>query len=285
MYSAFESLAWITPYGLMLGVALSGCWLYARRRVLVFGMDVSHVDLAVPLVFGVSLLGAGILTFISPRDTEFAGQIFQTHTRFRLFGLLLIGTPTLFILSRLSKLSFRKLLDLFALPVLLWLALIRVGCFMAGCCWGDLTQEYPGMMAIEDPRLSLQVLTVPWLTGDWLPYVVSFPAESLVFQQHLALNLIDPDAITSLPVHPVQLYEPVLIVLLLVTLQRVEGRQMPTGMLALLALGGYSILRFFIEFVRADNALVLDNLTFHQLICVVLLLVCIVSIPIIKRVT
>jgi len=114
---------------------------------------------------------------------------------------------------------------------------------------------------------------------------VSFPAESLVFQQHLALNLIDPDAITSLPVHPVQLYEPVLIVLLLVTLQRVEGRQMPTGMLALLALGGYSILRFFIEFVRADNALVLDNLTFHQLICVVLLLVCIVSIPIIKRVT
>ena len=112
MYPAFGSLTWITPYGLVLVVALFSCWFYARRRAAVLGLGVSHVDLAVPLVFAVSLLGAGILTIISPRDTEFAGQALLPHSRFRLFGLLLIGIPTLFTFSRLAQLSFRKLLEL-----------------------------------------------------------------------------------------------------------------------------------------------------------------------------
>lgn len=283
MFPTFGSLSWITPYGVMLVAALFSCWLYARRRALDFGLDVSHVDLAVPLVFAVSLLGAEFLSIVNPRDTEFAGQVLQSHSRFRLFGLLLIGIPALFTFSRLTNISFRTLLDLFALPVLLWLALVRIGCFMAGCCWGDLTQEYPGMAAIEDPQLSLQVLTLPWLSSDWLPVAVSFPVESLTYQQHLALGLIEPGNISSLPVHPTQLYELVLIVLLLVVLRRVESRRMPAGMAALLALGGYSVLRFFIEFLRADNVLVLGSLTFHQFICIALLLACIAFTPLIKR--
>ena len=284
MYPAFGSLTWITPYGLMLVVALFGCWFYARQRARVFGVDVSHVDLAIPLIFAVSLLGAEILSVISPRDMEFAGGNFQTHTRFRLFGLMLIGIPALYIYSRLAKQSFVRLLDLFALPVLLWLALIRIGCFMAGCCWGDLTWTYPAMSGIDDPRLSLQVLTLPWLSGEWLLFAVSFPTQSLAHQQHLALGLIDAGATSSLPVHPAQLYELVLLAVLLVVLRRVEIKQMTTGMLALFALAGYSMLRFFVEFLRADNALILGSLTFHQLICIALLLGSMACIPIIKRV-
>ena len=139
------------------------------------------------------------------------------------------------------------------------------------------------MAAIDDPQLSLQVLTLPWLSGDWLPYAVSFPPDSLASEQHLALDLIGPGAISSLPVHPAQLYELVLLALLLFVLRRVESRRMPAGMLALLALGGYSILRFFIEFLRADNTLVLGDLTFHQLICITLFVGCGVCIPIVKR--
>lgn len=283
MYTAFGTLTWITPYGLMLVLALSGCWFYARQRALVFGLDVSHVNLAVPLIFAVSLLGAEILSIISPHDTQFAGEVFQTHSRYRLFGLLLIGIPALYIYARVAKLSFLNLLDLFALPVLLWLALVRIGCFLAGCCWGDLTMEYPGMVAIGDPQLSLQVLTLPWLSGDWLPYTVSFPSDSLAFQQHLALGLIDPSASSSLPVHPSQLYELVLLVVLLFVLQRVEIIRMSAGMLALLALSGYSVLRFIVEFLRADNVLVLDKLTLNQLICITLSFFCIACIPIVKR--
>lgn len=282
MYPAFGTVSWITPYGLMLVVALFSCWLYARRRALVFGVGVSHVDLAVPLVFAISLLGAEVLALINPRDTWFAGEMLQAHARFRLFGLLLIGLPVLYGYSRLANLSFKRLLDLFALPVLLWLALVRVGCFLAGCCWGDLDREYAAVAAL-DPQLSLQILTLPWLSGDGLPFPVSFPADSLAHQQHLALALIGSGAEASLPVHPTQLYELVLLLMLLYFLTRMEIQVRQDGILALIALGSYGILRFLIEFLRADNSLVMGSLTFQQLICVALLLVCVSCIPVIKR--
>lgn len=285
MHPTFDTLKWITPYGLMLVLALLGGWLYARQRVKAAGLDVSHADLAIPLVFITSLLGARFLTLIIPGDSEFAGELYQAHNRFRLFGLFIAGVPAVLVYSRLAGLSFRGLLDLFALPVMLWLALLRFGCFMAGCCWGDLTQANAGFGSIAEPGLAEQVLTLPWLTGDWLITAVSFPAESLAYRQHLALGLVGPEADSSLPVHPTQLYELVLLVILLILLRRIENRWTSPGMFALVTLGAYAALRFIIEFLRADNALVLRHLTSTQLICIALLLGCAVCVPVLKRAT
>jgi phosphatidylglycerol:prolipoprotein diacylglycerol transferase len=278
VYPAFDTSTWITPYGLMLVVALIGCWLYARRRATNAGLDVSHIDLAVPLTFIIGVLGAKIFTLIYPGDVEFAGELFQTHSRYRLFGLFFAGVPVLFAYSRLAKLSFRGLLDLFALPVVLWLAILRIGCFMAGCCWGDLTQKHPDLASVSDPHLARQILTLPWLSGDWIITRVSFPAESLAYQQHLLLGLIEPTASSSLTVHPTQLYELVLLTFLLVIMQKIERRLPLPGMVALAALGSYAFLRFIIEFLRADSTLVWGYLTFTQVICVALLLGCVVLI-------
>lgn len=283
MYPSFGPLTWITPYGLMLLVALFACWFYARRRAGAYGVDVSHVDLAVPLLFAVSLLGAEIITLISPRDAEFAGGILHGQSRFRLFGLLLIGAPALFVYSRVTGIHFRRLADLFALPVLLWLAVVRLGCFMAGCCWGDLSSEPAGFAAIADPRLAGQVLTLPWLPTEGLPLAVSFPAESFAWRQHLALGLVQPGAATSLAVHPVQLYELVLLLLLISALRGWESRRLPAGMLAVAALAGYCALRFLIEFLRADNPLLAGGLTLNQWICVALFVASVVVTPFVKR--
>lgn len=282
MYPAFGNLTWITPYGLMLVTALFACWFYARRRAVTFNIDVSHVDLAVPLVFALSLLGAQVFTFIRGDEVEIAGDVLSTHTRYRLFGLLLIGLPALYAFSRLSGLSFRKLLDLFALPVILWLALLRFGCFMAGCCWGDLTHDVSDQVGLVDPRLMSQILTLPWFTGDWLITAISFPADSLAYQQHLAAGLIEPGVISSLPIHPTQLYELVGLIILLVILRPVENRWTLSATTALVALGGYAVLRFFIEFLRADNALVSANLTLTQLICLTLIFGCVIGIAMLK---
>jgi phosphatidylglycerol:prolipoprotein diacylglycerol transferase len=281
VYPGFGELTWITPYGFMLIVALSCGWHYARQRAAKAGIDVSHVDLAVPLVFAISIIGVKFLTLISPGDAEFASTFEQAPARFRLFGMLFVGVPVLFVYSRLAKLSFCGLLDLFALPVLLWVAIVRLGCFMAGCCWGDLTQEHEALAGISDHRLNTQVLTVAWLSGDWVATAVSFPAESLAWQQHLALGLIEADAIASLPVHPTQLYELALIAVLLLFLRKMENRQRARGLIALSALIGYATLRFIIEFLRADSTLVLGALTFTQIICITLLLLA----PLIKHLT
>ena len=272
MYPRFGDQTWITPYGLMLVAALIACWLYARRRATAAGFGASHVDLAVPLIFIISTLGAKFLTLISPLDSTIAGELFQTHFRFRLFGLLFIGFPVLLLYSRLANLSLRSMLDVFALPVVLWLVILRVGCFMAGCCWGDLTYSVAGLAAVTDPELSTQILTLPWLTGDWLITAVSFPVGSFAYEQHLVLGFIGPGAASSLPVHPTQLYELVLLVGLLTYLHSYSEKEHAPGIVALITLGGYCVLRFFVEYLRADNALVLGSHTFTQVICVALML-------------
>jgi len=268
MYPLLGEQSWITAYGVMLVLAVAACWYYARRRAAVFGFDASQIDLMLPVLVIVSILGARLLAFAIPGDLNASGELYQAHFRFRVFGLLIFAFPLLFLFSRLGGQSFRVMLDLFALPALLWLAILRIGCFLAGCCWGDLV--YP-QQAIADPQLAAQVNTLPWLAGDWIFTAVRFPEGSFAQQQHYLLGLVGP-LNPSLPVHPTQLYESAGLIVLLVMLRGYEKHAPAPGRVALMALGGYCMLRFFIEYLRADNALVLGIHTSTQIICVILLL-------------
>lgn len=100
---------------------------------------------------------------------------------------------------------------------------------------------------------------------------VQYPPGSLPYEQHLALGLIEPGALASLPVFPVQLYEAALLLLVLFALWRFPWRQYPNGTLAVIVVCVYALLRFFIEYIRADGHIVMGNLTVTQLQCVLLL--------------
>jgi len=240
MLALFGDQMWVTPYGVALVLALVSSWIYARSRAAANGFDPSHADLIVPVIFILSTAGARGLAFISPGDLELVGGLHDTHVRFRLFGLLLFALPLLFAYCRLANLPFRRILDVFALPAVLWLLILRVGCFMAGCCWGKVSE---------------------------LPIAVSFPAGSLAWEQHVALGLVASDAARSLPVHPTQVYELILVAGLLMVLVRIDRVARRPGELALFTLAGYSGLRFLLEFVRADSPVIVGGLTFTQFLC------------------
>lgn len=244
MLPRIGELLWVTPYGIALVLSLFACWYYARSRAPEFGIDKSHIDLAVPLIFILSTLGGRALALVSPGDLE-AGVFHDVHVRFRLFGLLLFAFPLLFAYCRISRVPFRKALDMFALPAVLWLIILRIGCFFAGCCWGTVTGSPTG---------------------------VSFPHSSLAWEQQVVLGLIPSDAGRSLPIHPTQLYELVLLAGWLLILTRFERQIRAPGLLAAVTLGGYTLLRFGLEFVRADSDKLVAGLSFTQLLCVILLL-------------
>lgn len=257
----------VTSYGLMLLLALVVCWFLARRLAPAFGFDRSHVDLAVPLIFILSSIGARVLSAVIS-DPEATGLGFHgTHVRFRLFGLLMFAAPLTLAYARLAGISFRRFVDLFALPAVAWLMVLRIGCLMAGCCWGDVALvPLPSGNALPP-----QVLTFAWLAGDWIP-AVSFPPGSYAYEQHLELGLIHAGAESSLPVHPTQLYEPVLLLPLAVMIARYSRSEHEPGSVALMSLAAYAVLRFMLEFVRADSAPLVAELTTTQLICIGVLL-------------
>jgi phosphatidylglycerol:prolipoprotein diacylglycerol transferase len=222
------------------------------------------VDLSAPLVLILGSLGARLLALAEPADA-IAASGFSGHGRLRLFGLVLAGLVILKVYSRSAKLPFAQMADCFALPVLAGLAVVRVGCFLAGCCWGDLCVD-PGNL---DGHADLQMRTLPMLSGEAMPFAVTFPPGTPGHHQHLAAGMIDGNQ-RSLPVHPTQLYESGFLLLLALLLRWRPGEDSRPGTITLLALAAYALWRFGLEFLRADSQLILGPLTFTQMLCVVI---------------
>lgn len=263
MYSHFDSSTWVTPFGLIFIVALVTAWAYTRRNANLSGIDASHIDLLMPIAVIVGIAGGTVVAMFMPMDHNVAGEMMNYGIRLRLFGMLATGAAAVFIYSRLNKLSFRRLLDIFALPTMAALMIHRFGCFLAGCCWGDIVSHE------AKTSLAPQVQTLPFFNS--LSGGVQYPPGSLPFEQHVALGLIEPSALASLPVVPVQLYEAALLFVILLALWRFPWHEYPKGTLVLLVTCTYAMLRFFIEYLRADGSIVVGNLTVTQLQCLLLL--------------
>lgn len=262
MYSHFSSTDWVTPFGLIFVTAIVVAWVFARHNASTTYIDPSHVDLILPITIIVGVTGGTVLAWFMPMDHMVAGEAMNHGLRIRLFGMLGTGAIGVFIYCRIAGLSFRRVLDIFALPTLTGLAIHRIGCHLAGCCWGDIVGgEHAG-------ELATQVQTTSFLQS--IVDGVQYPPGSLPFEQHVALGLLEPDALASLPVYPVQLYEVAALLVLIVLLSRVRWRRAPRGTLAVLTIVGYAVMRFFIGYLRADGTIILGNLTITQLQCILL---------------
>lgn len=238
MYSHFDATTWVTPYGLVFLAAIALAWLLTRRNAKSVSIDPSHIDLLMPIAVSAGVVGGTVIALLLSADEGI---------RVHLFAVVGVGAAALFVYSRFTKLPFLRLLDVFALPVVAALMVHRLGCLLAGCCWGD-------------------------VAGGGLPAMtVQYPPGSFAYEQHLEAGLIDPGALSSLPVHAVQLYEAGLLLVLLLILSRVPWRRLAAGSITILTVCSYVLIRFFLEYLRADSEVVLGNLTAIQLQCIVLI--------------
>jgi phosphatidylglycerol:prolipoprotein diacylglycerol transferase len=115
----------------------------------------------------------------------------------------------------------------------------RLGCFMAGCCYGKPTQSFFGVM-FSSPQCYAEPKNVP--------------------------------------LHPTQFYEAAFIFMVMLFLLFLRDRRMFYGQLFLVYLIAYAIGRTLLEFFRGDEVrgFVIDNLVSHsQLIAVVIIIIAI----------
>ena len=239
MYPHFDAVTWATPFGLLFLTAIFIAWYFARRNAIGVNVDPSHVDLLIPIAIIVGVAFGTLLALFAPMDEGI---------RVSLFAIVGAGAFAVLVYSRIAGLPFLRVLDLFALPTIAALMVHRIGCFLAGCCWGK-------------------------PAGGGLPATTAqFPPGSFAYNQHLDAGLIPPNALTSLPVHAVQLYEAGLLLVLLPILWRLSWRRFPTGTITIISICSYAFVRFFMEYLRADGSIVLGSLTSTQVICIVLLL-------------
>ena len=156
-------------------------------------------------------------------------------------GAYLGGALAVVLAARWQQLPLGKLVDCMVPAVVLAIVLMRIGCFLNGCCFGAATD-------------------VPW--------AVQFPPGSMAHQAHLADGLLGPEAL-SLAVHPVQLYAALAALVLLTGLLWYRPRRRRDGALLVVFCAVYPVGRFLLEFFRGDGVYLFATLTVQQVVCVI----------------
>src|SRR5688572_73284 len=228
-------------------------WFLARRRASVYNIAPHHLDnlaLLLPIagVFGgrvfARLFYAKLPLLESLKVWEGDGLVF--------YGGFLFGCAAVAIYAWVRRINLVSLMDCVAPGIALGLAFGRIGCFLAGCCWGDVCVSN-SILSKVPAETARQIHTWPKASSPNWPLAVEFPFRSEPHKQHVKRGLIPEGQQKSLPIHPVQIYEAVLTGLLCLWLaRRFRGGHNP-GAAALTFLAGYAAIRFTTEFLRADN--------------------------------
>ena len=248
-------------------------FLLARWRAKREGIPVRHIENLLLLSILAGVGGAMMFgkIFYEHRSGWELLKIWEPGGRVY-YGGLICATAFVAGYSVVTRLPVLRVLDVSSSAAVLGLAFGRLGCFLGGCCWGDLCARPESAAGIAAPLERAAVQTLPALSPAGFPLAVRFPSNSLPYRQHLELNLLANDAPYSLPVHPVQLYETAATLVLCWYLHRSFAAPGGDGRVFARLLIGYAILRFVLEFFRADNPPAYAGLTISQMTAVLLAL-------------
>lgn len=229
----------IYSYGVLLAAAyLLGLWL-AVKRARAAGVDGNKVmDLLIWVIIA-ALVGAKALLFIVD-FSHFTSSWQEFTTLLRSGGVFYGGLIAAIVVGvyqlRKHRLPLWPSTDLFAPGIALGYMVGRLGCLLAGCCYGRPTD-------------------VAW--------AITFTDPAANFNVGTPLNVA---------LHPTQLYESLAGLVILVALLVLERRPNPFAGRTFWSFAFlYGVLRFIIEFFRGDDrGLVFNSLSTSQFISVVL---------------
>ena len=198
----------ISSYSALLLLGFVFGWWLARKRSRFYGIAPRHLDnigLILPIagLFGARLFArlfyAKLPLLEALKVWEGDGLVF--------YGGFLFGIGSVLLYGLLRRIDLRALVDCVAPSVALGLAFGRIGCFLAGCCWGDICADSQQLAGVRDSQTISRIQTLPAISPPHWPLAFRFPEKSDAFKQHARLGLLEPAATRSAPVHPVQLYE------------------------------------------------------------------------------
>lgn len=232
----------IGTYGVMLALGLlagMGAVLYRARR------EGVPSQLVLDLVFYAVLGGivGGRLAYVIVYFPSFLADplgVLFSRSGFVFLGSIAGSIPFVGWIIWRKRLAFWRLADVLVTGVPLGHAFGRIGCLMAGCCFG---QPVPAGSAWS------------WL-GIHFPPGIDVGNETLggqAYSEQLAQGLIPQSAACSLAVWPTQLLESVGNVLIFLTLLWAWRRRRFAGQIFLVYLTLYSVVRFLLEFLRGDT--------------------------------
>ena len=229
-----------TLYEVMRGAAIAAsltvCILLNRKQGIPARRTLVIAAVAAPL----SIAAARLLNALEYGATlGNLGSEFMRNEGSSIYGALFACLVSVVALAPLMDISTLRFLDAAAPAIALGEAVSRIGCFGAGCCYGE-----------------------TW-SGPW---AVVFPGGSFATADQRRRGLLDSTTTNSLPVHPVQLYGVVLMVILMWVLIQRFRQPHAAGDVFFWLLVGYGAYRLAISPFRVE---VLSSMKFFSVIFII----------------
>lgn len=143
------------------------------------------------------------------------------------YGGLVSASAAAWVLLKRDAFPFWKAADMAGFAIPLGLGFGRMGCLMAGCCFGATCH---------------------------LPWAIAFPWRSAASEEQFRDHLLPSPKMWSLPVHPTQIYESAAsLAIAAVCLLWVHGRKRYDGQVFAAFLALYAVARFLLETLRRDD--------------------------------
>ncbi len=212
-------------YGALLGLSLVIGWHLTLFFCVRAGMAARQMSLGVLCTAIAALTGARLLYVLTNTGRFHSlGEVLAVwNGGLVAYGGFLGGFVGAAVFCRRQRVSLLEFADCAVPSLCTGLLLTRVGCFLNGCDFGAPSEG---------------------------PWAVHFPAGSPAFVTQQLQGVLPPHAMQSLAVHPTQLYEAAVGVLLL---GAVQWRRRFAGQSLVVFTMGYALLRILIETVRADG--------------------------------
>ncbi len=204
----------IPSYGFVVAIAFFIALLIAIKRAKKYYIS-TYLILDISLYILISGFIGGRIFYILQHISyyESIDEVFQIGTGgFTFYGGFILALLVFIIYSYLNKLPTGKIADILAPALALGIGISRIGCFLAGCCFGKPTS---------------------------LPFGVSFPANSLPWIEF-----------ETQKVHPTQIYSFISLMVIFSILLSIEKYTVLSGQLFAVFTLLYSTQRFFIDFLR-----------------------------------
>lgn len=149
MYNELASFGPVTlhSYGLLIAIGILVAYKVAIRRAAAGQVQLSDVSsLAIWCLLG-GFAGAKLLFWITQANAILhdPAQLLNVAEGFVVYGGILGGILAGYLYCKRNKLNFLQHLDLFAPSLALAQGFGRIGCLLAGCCYGEETSHWFGI--------------------------------------------------------------------------------------------------------------------------------------------
>jgi phosphatidylglycerol---prolipoprotein diacylglyceryl transferase len=229
----------VHTWGLMITLAFLAAALVAHARADRAGVDGDRLVGLYLVTFLAGLAGSRLLHFTMAEPERFFRDplvyLRFWEGGFAFWGGVVLGGLTAILWAHWRKLPVWALTDLLAPPVMLGLAIGRIGCFFAGCCHGR---------ACPVPEGAVNLLPADFSGGAlWVSASPPFVVEMF----HHGMGMRDT------PMLPTHLWECVAAFLLFLVLSWAWRRRRHDGQVFGLLLVLYAVVRAVIELFRGDT--------------------------------